>query len=174
MRIFLDVDGVLNACCHPDDLPDGQWNDFQVASCMGFRILYSPRMGDALRGLGAEIIWLTTWQDHANQWISPLFGWPHFEVIRRPERYQEQGWWKSELLQAYVAENPGPFVWIDDDFAYGRMRGEVSWLDSLEYPYLAICPEVNRGLTDQHIQEIKDFMIASAWSDSELRGLPRR
>lgn len=161
VRIFLDVDGVLNACGDPREHPEEHWGDFDVAQCNGYRITYSPKMGAALRALDAEIIWLTTWRGLANEHIRPLFGWEPFEVLEPGiGDHTDHGWWKSNILQPYIAANPGPFIWLDDDYNYSKGQGEVKWLEELDTPYFPISPRFDLGLAPEHIELMRGFIAA--------------
>lgn len=163
-KLFLDVDGVLNALGPDTRMPVNHWTDWRMSMCAGFGIQYSAAMGRAIASLKTETIWLTTWEHSANEWISPLFEWPALPVIERGgwSRLDEyQGWWKGKLLQEYLLERPGPFIWADDDLKYGRDQGATQWLfelDPVEYPHLIICPVAHHGLTRSHILRMQAFI----------------
>lgn len=78
--LFLDVDGVLNVC---GDAPQDAWGDLterRVTVNEGggllsrFTVHLSRRCGEALGGLHADIVWLTTWEQHARALIAPHVG----------------------------------------------------------------------------------------------------
>lgn len=156
-RLYLDVDGVVNAVPRsPEDLV-GSWDEWHLAKCMGFWITYSPDMGRRLFELataaGMEIVWLTTWGRRANQWIAPLFGWPRFTVLAEPgDELSRIGWWKFDCI--YRLHNYEPFVWIDDDLASER----DAYLWCVENGGLPISPASETGITPGHLDEIEAWL----------------
>lgn len=175
VRVLLDVDGVLNAVCHEDDLTD-EWDDWKTAECMGFRIRHSPKMGAVIgvwsRLPGVEVCWLTTWEHKANEWITPLFNdWPQFRVIERHDIERADGsatgqlwasrgpWWKLVEAQALWAEDQVPFVWIDDDLgsAFGD-DGATEWVESLGDKALIINPYTHEALTQDLVNRASHFI----------------
>ena len=154
--VFLDVDGVLNVVGAALPGPD-TFTDFRKTRCMGFRIVFSPEMGRRLAALDADIVWLTTWREHANKWIAPLFGWPKRELLDGDED-GAVGWWKSGAVYGYVTEHQRPFVWLDDDLRFAERLGEVEWLAGCAVPHLSISPSTSVGLRPSHLDQIEQFV----------------
>jgi hypothetical protein len=162
VKILLDVDGVLNAVGYDLSHKRG-WDDFADAMCNGYRIQHSQKMADALLDLDADIHWLTTWEELANEFIGPLFGWPEFPVVdstdcREVGRYAP--WWKAKAAQRFLEANPGPFVWIDDDMHYGKRS--LGWLEEYPHPYLQIAPDIFNGIVPAEIEMARGFIAGVA------------
>lgn len=153
--LLLDVDGVLNRL---KDLADKEgFDDFDTAICNGrFTIRYSRRMGERLAALEADIVWLTTWENDANEWIGPLFGWPELPFIERGGHDARNRWWKSSAAELYLAEHPRSLIWIDDDLAEGM--GFAPWLSTYEPGRLLIAPYPTRGLLPRHLEQVEAWI----------------
>lgn len=158
--LLLDVDGVLNPCPF-DKNRSSDWafeKTFRsTLASGGFNLNLSWEMGQALLGLGCEIVWLTTWildWDHANENIGRAFGWAEKKV---PEVTREQ-FWKILEVKRILAE-PGPkVVWIDDDaLNFLELFEDGADLDP-HSRLLVVCPDSSVGLTKAHLQEIKEFL----------------
>lgn len=168
--LFLDVDGVLNAVMDStrrrsptaagDERLDPSFRDWRRDRRRNFRITYSIEMGRRIGALGVDIFWLTTWLDHANSEIAPLFGWDPLPVLGFPEYLADTGpgWWKSAAAAAFVAEHQRPFIWIDDDLAWSLDRGDVEWLRTCEVPNLCISPHPGRGILPRHLDQIEAWI----------------
>lgn len=155
-RIFLDVDGVLNAV--RDSNPQF-WEEWNVEVCDGYYIRHALDMGRALHNIferdDVEVIWLTTWQDTANDWIAPLFGWGNFEAII--DDGSSTGWWKLEAVQKMWELDKTPFIWIDDDISYDPES--IQWAENLsDSDRLIISPKTHTGITPYHIELIEGFV----------------
>jgi hypothetical protein len=159
VRLFLDVDGVLNACTWSPD-PD-QWNDWEHGNAQNYDICYSPTVGKFFTELTqdprVEILWLTTWEGDANVYISPMLGMPRFPVAGyRPFREKHSGWWKYDIVREWWAKDPIPFVWIDDDLDDGYDCGAGEWARS--EGNLTIKPRTAKGLTAEHLIQIQEYI----------------
>lgn len=156
-KVYLDVDGVLNAVCLKPDLD--VWPDYLNTRACGGRFCYSPSVvrmiADWHEAEVAEVVWLTTWE-HEAQTLAQEIGLPHFEVAG-PRREADFGWWKLAVVQRDVAADPGrPFVWIDDDLYYDDEA--IEWLNDLATPFLAITPAVSYGLRRDELEGIDAWL----------------
>jgi hypothetical protein len=154
-RIFLDVDGVLNAV--RDNNPQF-WEEWKVEVCDGYEIRHALDMGRALQAIferdDVEVIWLTTWEDTANDWITPLFGWEKFPSILNTGA---DGWWKLEAVKQMWELDKTPFIWIDDDISYDPES--IEWAEGLsDSDRLIISPRTSTGITPYHIELIEGFI----------------
>lgn len=151
-RIFLDVDGVLNAV---SDKNPSEWSEWRVTECDGWPIRHSLEMGRELGKIfllpNVEVIWLTTWEHKANEWISPLFGWPKFRVAERVTPSLDF-WWKEAAFRQIHEDNPMPFVWIDDDID-SVIPDVIDWFKKLDYHIDSFCihPPCDKGLERHHL-----------------------
>lgn len=146
--VYLDVDGVLLPTSH-DAHPDFEWR----SAADGSR--WAPEVVSDLAGLPAEVVWLTTWQEEANTFLCPLFGWDPLPVCRRRP---EVIWWKFEAL---LRDHPGgPFVWIDDELDQ-RLTDNTTIrprLDAIGTPYLLVSPAPRRGMDRVELQRVAEFL----------------
>jgi HAD domain in Swiss Army Knife RNA repair proteins len=126
--IALDVDGVLAPWGQPskkaagyrrvDTHPAGtQW----AHPRRPLQVWLHPSHGALLLGLAAdltaELVWLTSWNHHANDWIAPAIGLPPLPVINvappagvRPATQH----WKRPAVAEWAAGRP--LAWLDDEF----------------------------------------------------------
>jgi hypothetical protein len=155
--LAVDVDGVLNAC--NDGPPAPGWQDTRA---QGFRIRFNPGHGARLLAIaeetGAELVWCTTWEEMANQYIRQLVGlpelpWVPMEPGRAGQKFSEHrsvGMTKAMAMRAYAGTRP--FCWLDDEpDAAGELRS------SCPVPHLVVYVDDNTGLQDEH------FAAAQAW-----------
>jgi hypothetical protein len=152
--LLLDVDGVLNpfdAPERPAGYAEYRYQPGLMWGPKGLRVWLNPRHGPMLRAFaerhGLELVWATTWEQQANEWIAPRIGLPALPVIRfgggamvkRP-RVQE---WAGDL----------PLAWIDDmftalDYAWAHERGAPTLL-------VPVAPHV--GLRDSDLKPIAEW-----------------
>ncbi|RBQ21833.1 hypothetical protein DP939_03900 [Spongiactinospora rosea] len=158
--LLVDVDGVLN--------PTGrQRGDFRTYDCVTSGTLYKVRLNRThgtwlltlAQNTGAALIWATTWEDAANDWIGPPLGLPTLPVIPMPPSAppaRGRGFgemFKTPYVADYVAGRP--FVWFDDavseaDEEYLRHRSDVG-------EFLLVQVSAERGLTRDDVDR------AGAW-----------
>lgn len=168
-RIYLDVDGVLNAV--DKKFPTGSWENWDRVGVNGYSIAYSPDMVSALNDIAemddVEIVWLTTWQANAKTMIAPAIGlkgeeWDvalnldmdaHGFAIHQPFG----GWWKMNTLKNHVYNNPvDKIIWIDDDIAHEQTA--PAWFGNFKQKTIAIAPFTMEGLTPADICAMIDFI----------------
>ena len=122
--ILLDVDGPLNPWSAPNGLPRGFREHFMRPRGweMGKPLKVRLRASDGFRlsTLGCDIIWATTWEDEANEWIGPHIGLPKLPFIDWIDKdyfNPEHLYWKTKRVVSWMNENrPGiPFIWLDDE-----------------------------------------------------------
>lgn len=177
--LFLDVDGPLNPYAAPnEDHPAGygthrmrpaSWAQDYPPVCLPggeeriptLRVWLNPAHGKALLGLPVELVWATTWEHEANEWIGPhldlpelpVVAWREHDIVYGPE---DGTFWKTHPVAAYAAGRP--FAWFDDQIE----EDDIRWCEE-NYPaptlLLPIDPAV--GLRDA------DFQAVARWA-SEL------
>ncbi|MFI7007733.1 hypothetical protein [Streptomyces sp. NPDC050145] len=122
--LFIDVDGPLNPyAAQPERRPAGYrthrmrptgWEQPWVKP---LRVWLDPAHGPALLALPYELVWCTTWQDEANEWIGPHLGLPRLPYVAWPEDALRLGgegrFWKTEHVVRWAAGRP--FAWVDDE-----------------------------------------------------------
>lgn len=168
-RIYLDVDGVLNAV--HKNFPTFGWENWDRVRVNGYVITYSPDMVAALNEIadidGVEFVWLTTWQENAKTLIAPAIklNGQEWDVALNPDmdahgfaNHNIFGpWWKKNTLKNHVYNNPvDRIIWIDDDIAHAE--GADDWFHAFDQDTLAIAPFTVAGLTPDDICAMIDFI----------------
>ena len=181
---LLDVDGVLNAVGPaPDD--DTRWSTGSaIANERRWPIRWSPDVVAEVRRLHesgvAEVAWLTTWGDEANDSLGNLLDLPELRVAGTRPRPGELpavplrsaasthadatgaaaadesgGWWKLDAVRAQIAAEPSRrLVWTDDDLVWvpEAVRGLRAFTDCL-----LIAPDPAVGLTLADVAQIESY-----------------
>jgi hypothetical protein len=129
--LFLDVDGVLNPVCpHPDA-------GFDTHTLFGYAVLLSARHGAWLRELADtyELVWATTWEEHANTHVAPALGLDPLPVVRLSGYVPRPGDPRIPLMELFSAQKWAPllrhaggrpFAWVDDVIP-GRLLRKSLW-----------------------------------------------
>ncbi|MEO3875455.1 HAD domain-containing protein [Nonomuraea sp. B12E4] len=161
--LLIDVDGVLNPMSRPGP-------DFRPYRCtIGTEVYtvhlnpwHGRRLLDLALTTGSELVWATTWEEHANDWIAPRIGLPALPVIpMRPEDPSEFGeTFKTPHVAAYAGRRP--FVWFDDQV----------WAEDEEYlrvhrgltDFLLIHVDPRSGLTSRHLGMAHEWLTLTGFS----------
>lgn len=106
-----------------------------------------------------ELVWATTWEQEANEWIGPVLGLPALPVVcwpqesARPEQERGGLFWKTRTLADYAAARP--FAWVDDQITMADWR----WC-ATQYPAPTLLQPIHpaRGLT------AGDFATLDRWA----------
>lgn len=159
--IYLDVDGVINAIRNgtPSQKRTG-FKDFRREVVRGFQIQYAQEIIDQLNKLAErddlEIKWLTTWEEHAANDLSPAIGinGQHWEVLTGDmHSWSGRDWWKLRAIRDdHAKHQPELAIWIDDDIK--REREAIYWAAETE-GVLAISPFELDGLTSEDLNDIQ-------------------
>lgn len=167
VRVFLDVDGVIN-------LPfSKEWNaDLEVevpfvktlANGSVMRRTEEVRLSSTtltfLKNLStrADIFWLTGWKDAAPNAFDSIIGmeskgWLNW--VMKVEDFFETG--KLEAVKAFQDADPTPFVWVDDVATAGLTGEAIGFKDAL-----LIQTNEFTGLTLEHMEMITHFVMKFA------------
>ena len=174
MKLYLDIDGVLNA-----DFNHLSWGDVgrRVGTAMGglsddgkplpperhrkFRMMWNDALIQELNGLGLEIAFATTWRTDARDSVAPLMG---LEIDEDPFvllplsgflSFPSIHWKYAAMRERYAVDNTERFIWIDDELSDLNWDSRVS----AHFPYaLLISPDPNVGISKNHIQRIKEYL----------------
>lgn len=174
---LLDVDGVLNAAtATPDESAWPVWRTGEAIAAGGeWPITWAEPVADAItriHGTGlVDILWLTTWEDAANESLGPLLGLPELPVASRvrPEGSGEgahgfvgtragarRPWWKFDVAERILDPEPlRPLIWTDDDLSWEP--DARAWAEQRPSPTLLIAPATDVGLTAEHLAAIEEF-----------------
>ncbi|GII59802.1 hypothetical protein Pth03_81910 [Planotetraspora thailandica] len=159
--ILVDVDGVLN----PSRRSSLHYRRHLCAvGGQVYKVLLDRRHGARLSSLArdteAELVWATTWEEHANVEIAPRIGLPRLPVItvttdptsRAGENFKTRG------VADYV--DGRPFVWFDDslgaaDHEYLRAHEGVG-------DFLLVDVDPRYGLTEDHLAQAREWLGRTA------------
>ncbi|HEX4813408.1 MAG TPA: HAD domain-containing protein [Nonomuraea sp.] len=161
--LLLDVDGVLN----PMGRPTPEYRRYRCAiDGAVYTVHLNPRHGrrllDLARATGAELVWATSWGEHANDWIAPRIGLPALPVIPMspdvPSAHGEM--FKTPHVAAYAGRRP--FVWFDDQV----------WAEDEEYlrvhqgleAFLLVHVAAAYGLTSRHLGMAHEWLTLTGFS----------
>jgi hypothetical protein len=159
--LLIDVDGVLNPLV-------GSTAEFRRYECRiggeTYTVRLNPRHGARLLELAvatrSRLVWASTWERHANEWIGPPIGLPYLPAIEfSAELPSEMG----EMFKTpHIANFAGsrPFVWFDDatcelDAAYLHARPDVG-------DFLLVHVDARFGLTAEHLAQARDWLLDRA------------
>lgn len=157
VRLYLDVDGVLNAEMPLDwgTPQDGHAKPYDTT----YLLRWAPAMIEELNKLDVDLVWTTTWRSHAELIIAPLMG------ITLPSRvlHPLSGVttfpsinWKMQALIADQRESPSPFLWVDDEIG---MR-DIFVGEGLGG--LAISSNPVTGITVANVADMQKYIAAAA------------
>ncbi|QYC38237.1 hypothetical protein Nocox_03035 [Nonomuraea coxensis DSM 45129] len=163
--LLLDVDGVLNPIGRPHPgyrryrcVVEGETYVVHLDPGHGRRLL------DLAEGTGAELVWATTWEHHANEWIAPRIGLPSLPVVTvntGTAPVSERGeMFKTPAVAAYAGRRP--FVWFDDqvwaeDEEYLRVHQGVG-----DFLLVQVAPK--GGLTSDHLGMAREWLTLTGFS----------
>ncbi|NRQ31536.1 hypothetical protein HII36_06725 [Nonomuraea sp. NN258] len=161
--LLVDVDGVLNPMSRPS--PDFRRYRCSIGSEV-YTVHLNAKHGRGLLDLalatGAELVWATTWEHHANDWIAPRIGLPPLPVIpMTPVLPNEHGeMFKTPHVAAYAERRP--FVWFDDQV----------WAEDEEYlrvhqgldDFLLVHVDPRHGLTREHLAMAHEWLTLTGFS----------
>lgn len=166
-RIYLDVDGVLNALSKttPGAWSPESWNAKKIR---GYVIRWSSELVHILNTINerddVEFIWLTTWGSWAKDHISPGIGingtqWRHLTDGVQDSSIHgfSRVWWKLIALQEDVEDFDGNILWIDDDFSF--YPDAVEW--AVSKGINVIEPHWSTGLSEDHVELIHMLLDSS-------------
>ena len=175
-RLYLDVDG----CLCPFRSPEPAWGGAKRTSVTlndssgptgRFKIVWAPALIVALDGLrnqfDLDLVWLTTWNqlDAARNTLVPKFnglaGGRTLAPIPGPLAPGEaRGYWKAQRILEDQAENPGPYIWIDD--VEVELHGGKVQAATIGTPSLMIPPISMVGLRVNEIERRRVWLHAQA------------
>ncbi|GII36320.1 HAD domain-containing protein [Planotetraspora phitsanulokensis] len=159
--LLLDVDGVLN----PSRRSSLRYRRHICVVDGGlYKLLLDRRHGPQLlslaRDTGAELVWATTWEEHANVEIAPRVGLPRLPVIRvTGDPVSKAGeHFKTGAVADYV--DGRPFVWFDD----GLTTADHDYLRAHEGvdDFLLVHVDARHGLGEDHLTQAREWLSTFA------------
>lgn len=112
--ILLDVDGVLNPMfSHKAWAKRAGTEGWGKYEAMGFTLhlnaAHGPMLLEAAGSADARLVWATSWENLANEFIAPRVGLPELP-------YLETGFYpKTTKVFRYLADKDVRAVWLDDE-----------------------------------------------------------
>lgn len=158
IKLFLDVDGVINAYARTD-ASENLWGvPYQSNKAAGYTIVWTPALAAALQHLNLDHAWLTAWLHRAPEHIAPLIGYgEESEHIPFKRIGNNTIYGKVQAVRAWRALNPHtPFVHIDDEFGWHPAVAEIV----VELGGLAVAPDPEHGITPDDIAAIREYIDA--------------
>jgi hypothetical protein len=152
--LYLDIDGVLNS-----EAPDERFTEHTVGR---LTVRINPHHGTWLRDLAThyDLIWATTWEEHANEHIGPLLGLPPLPHVEFFDYAPQPGDPRVPLLQLpYMRKwapilrhaDGRPFAWVDDVIPLTIRRQAFPHRRYLRL----IRAHPARGLTGDHVKTLQ-------------------
>ncbi|MEU3399387.1 hypothetical protein [Streptomyces filamentosus] len=121
------------------------------------RVWLNPDHGPALLDLGLDLVWGTTWEADAKDFIAPVLGLPDLPYVDFGfDLLNDRGdglHWKTKPLMAYAGDRP--FCWIDDEITD---RDRVFVTAHHPAPTLLHRVDPRHGLRDE------DFTVLAAFA----------
>ncbi|RPK64885.1 hypothetical protein EES42_26420 [Streptomyces sp. ADI95-17] len=182
--LLVDVDGPLNPyAAKPCRRPEGyethrfltpRWEAAERRRLIGtglpdkavkpLRVWLDPSHGPALEALPLDLVWATTWEEEANEFIAPVLGLPELPFIAwSPSRAVPGGgvFWKTPEIVEWAQGRP--FAWVDDEIT----EQDRTWVhEHHDGPALLHRIDPRHGLSGD------DFATLTAWAGG-LDGRPR-
>lgn len=163
--LLIDVDGPLNPhAAEPARRPPGYrmhlmrpigWDDPLIEP---LRVWLNPAHGPQLTGLPFELVWCSTWQAGANEWIGPHLGLPALDHVPFDQvdfRQVPEGlYFKTPAVVQWARGRA--FAWIDDEVTDAD-REFVA--ESHDGPALLLTVDPATGLLPEHFEQLR------AWAD---------
>ncbi|MFA1551043.1 HAD domain-containing protein [Actinomadura chokoriensis] len=151
--LYLDIDGVLNP-----EMPDDRFTEHVIGR---LTVRVNPDHGPWLRDLATDydLVWATTWEEHANVHIGPLLGLPPLPHVEFFDYTPQQGDPRIPLLQLPLMRKWAPilrhadgraFAWVDDVIPLTIRRQALPHRRALRL--VPVNPA--RGLTRRHVESL--------------------
>jgi hypothetical protein len=155
--LLLDVDGVLNPYAAPECPPGYHEHRYQPGLLWGprgLRVWLNPEHGPMLTGFaqeyGLELVWATTWEQQASEWIAPRVGLPgDLAVIR----FGTGAVVKRPKVEQWAGDRP--YAWFDDMFTEADLEWAADRADR-EVLLVPIRPDV--GLRDGDLKPVAEWV----------------
>lgn len=153
--LLLDVDGVLNPHDAPEPPAGYEEHRYQPGLMWGpegLRVWLNPGHGPLLtafaREHGLELVWATTWEQQANEWIAPRVGLPVLPVIR----FGTGALVKRPKVGEWAGDRP--LAWIDDGFT----ELDDEWARERAAPTLLVPVASHLGLREADLKPIAEWV----------------
>lgn len=145
--LLLDVDGVLCPTFRQPLSPGQQLVEVDESDT----VVMDAQMTGRLKRLGAsyDLVWCTSWEERANEYIAPLYQLPALPTISFDT--DARATWKLPAVERFVGQRP--FAWIDDEL----QPDAHAWAAERLVPTLLIDVDPRDGLTDRLVDLLVEF-----------------
>lgn len=163
VRVFLDVDGVLNS--YPVPRLRYVWERRRTVRAWDFVLHVRPSIVARLlrmpRERKVEVVWLSTWSRHCTDDLEPALGIEEsLPVVPMPDdslnRFANdpERWWKAIAVREWLeADEERRAIWIDDDLAAPVTHARFA--EDFPERLTMIAPSFAQGLTSAHLRQIR-------------------
>ena len=168
--LFLDVDGVLNP--YKAQHAPRSWNRTwrKETSPGGTRIWVNRQLGETLATLDCDIVWATSWCRHPTDldWLEQTLTVGPWERLdwAATEDAHSRNCMKRPAVERYLDGTDRAAVWVDDEL--GAEDLDFVTRRRQKAPIAAYAPHADRGLDDQTIEAIRNFINEN--SSTHLNG----
>ncbi|WP_405015616.1 hypothetical protein [Kitasatospora sp. NBC_01539] len=176
--LLVDVDGPLNPyAAKPHRRPEGygthrlltpRWEAAERRRLTAWGLPHKPVRplrvwlnedhGRALTALPFDLVWATTWEEEANDFVAPILGLPALPFVPWPSPRPEPAggvFWKTPEIVSWAAGRA--FAWVDDNITDADRAFVHAHHDG---PALLHRIDPQAGLADQ------DFTLLADWAAS--------
>jgi hypothetical protein len=155
MLLLLDVDGVLNPLASRNWLDKSNFRkrNTTIANGNTYPVWLNRDHGQMLLDIAKqydmELVWCTTWEHEANEFIGWRIGLPKLPVI---EFGFNAARWKFNAVLEYAQDRP--LAWLDDDFTL--QHDHRDWFMDQRAPIPTILQQVSAttGFTQDDLDAI--------------------
>jgi HAD domain in Swiss Army Knife RNA repair proteins len=162
MLLLLDVDGVLNPMASRNWLDKSNFRkrNTTVANGNTYPVWLNPDHGQMLLDFAKQhdmqLVWCTTWEHEANEFIGWRIGLPKLPVIEFGFNATR---WKFDMVLEYAKDQP--LAWLDDDFTL--QHDHRDWFMDQRAPIPTMLQQVSAktGLTQADLDAIGAWANAS-------------
>ncbi|SFR28876.1 hypothetical protein SAMN04488564_115185 [Lentzea waywayandensis] len=115
---------------------------------------HGPWLLSLAAATGADLVWATTWEHEANEFIGPRIGLPELEWIDfggRGADHRDGHHGKVPAITEWVGTRP--IAWLDDDFQPRDQEWASSRPDTLLVPV-----DPRKGIGADHLERVRAFL----------------
>jgi hypothetical protein len=162
VRLYLDIDGVLNAWHSQLAWPDSTIKNAEVpVDIDGYSrfvtLEWAADLIDALAKLDVELVWATTWTTEAPTVAAGAFGFGQGQRFLTPGNGRlsfPSIAWKEQAVMADQLANPSSFIWVDDELTERHVERVTGIFGERA---LVVCSDHGTGLAPLQIALMSAF-----------------
>jgi hypothetical protein len=157
--ILLDVDGAISA----DAMGAPEANGYVSHITTSGTAVLSEAVNASIAALAVhgDLVWLTGWNERANQCLSPLMGLPELPVLDTEELKRTvhqmppfpEHTWKLPVVREHVADTRS-VAWIDDQIG----DDVIVWANERSGSTLLVVVGATRGLHSDQLDQLDSWV----------------